>query len=58
MEYTKNGERLNYHNPSLDQWVRVLIIVILVMGRFFSCANLENKVYWIDEGYTSGRISG
>jgi uncharacterized membrane protein len=25
---------------------------------FFRFANLEKKVYWIDEGYTSGRISG
>ncbi len=27
------------------------------MGIFFRFANLENKVYWIDEGYTCGRIS-
>ena len=57
IEFTKNGERLNYHNPSLGKWVRILIIVILVMGIFFRFANLENKVYWIDEGYTSLRIS-
>ena len=58
MESTKNGERLNYHNSSLDKWVRFLIIVILVMGIFFRFANLQNKVYWIDEGYTSLGISG
>lgn len=58
MESTKNGERLNYHNPLLDKWVRFVITVILVMGIFFRFANLENKVYWIEEGYTSGRISG
>jgi uncharacterized membrane protein len=58
MESTKNGERLNYHNPSLDKWVRFLIIVILVRGIFFRFANLEKKVYWRDEGYTSLRISG
>jgi uncharacterized membrane protein len=58
MESTKNGERLNYHNPSLDKWVRFLIIVILVMGMFFRFANLQKKVYWIDEGYTSLGISG
>jgi len=38
--------------------VRFLIIVILVRGIFFRFANLEKKVYWIDEGYTSRRISG
>ena len=53
-----NGTRLNSHNPSLDKWVRVLMIVILVLGIFFRFANLEKKVYWIDEGYTSLRISG
>ncbi|MEG3923749.1 glycosyltransferase family 39 protein [Microcoleus sp. D3_18a_C4] len=58
MEYRKNGTRLNSHNPSLDKWVRVLMIVILVMGIFFRFANLDKKVYWIDEGYTSLRISG
>jgi len=58
MESTKNGERLNYHNPSHDKWVRFLIIVILVRDMFFRFANLPKKVYWIDEGYTSLRISG
>jgi uncharacterized membrane protein len=38
--------------------VRFLIIVILVRGIFFRFANLEKKVYWRDEGYTSLRISG
>ena len=58
MELPKNCERLNSHNPSLDKWLRVLIIVVLVFGIFFRFANLGNKVYWIDEAYTSLRISG
>ena len=58
MESTKNGARLNSHHPSLDKWLRVLIIVVLVFGIFFRFANLGNKVYWIDEAYTSLRISG
>jgi uncharacterized membrane protein len=58
MESTKKGERLNYHNSSLDKWVRFLIIVILVMGMFFRFANLQKKVYWIDECYTYLGISG
>jgi len=58
MESTKKGERLNYHNSSLDKWVKFLIIVILVMGMFFRFANLQKKVYWIDEGYTYLGISG
>ena len=58
MESRKNGTRLNSHNTSLDKWVRVLMIVILVLGIFFRFANLEKKPYWVDEGYTSLRISG
>lgn len=58
MEFTKNRDRLNSPHPPLDKWLRFLIIVILVIGIFFRFVNLEKKVYWIDEGYTSLRISG
>jgi uncharacterized membrane protein len=58
MELPKNGDRLNSHNPPLDKWLRVLIIVVLVLGIFFRFANLGKKVYWIDESYTSLRMSG
>jgi uncharacterized membrane protein len=42
----------------LPKWLRFLIIFVLVIGVCFRFANLEKKVYWIDEGYTSMRISG
>ncbi|MEG4274580.1 MULTISPECIES: glycosyltransferase family 39 protein [unclassified Microcoleus] len=58
MESTKDRDRLNSHNHSLDKWLRLLIIVVLVLGIFFRFANLGKKVYWIDESYTSLRISG
>ena len=58
MESTKNCDRQNSQNLSLDKWLRFLIIVVLVLGIFFRFANLGNKVYWIDEAYTSLRISG
>lgn len=35
-----------------------LIIVLLVIGIFFRFVNLDRKVYWVDETYTSLRISG
>ena len=38
--------------------LKVCLIIILVMGVFFRLDNLENKVYWHDEVYTSLRISG
>lgn len=39
-------------------WLRVLIIVVLALGIFFRFANLDKKVYWVDESYTSLRIAG
>lgn len=39
-------------------WLRVVIVVLLVLGIFFRFANLDLKVYWEDEAFTSLRISG
>lgn len=43
-----------FHQTSLG----FLIIVLLVLGVFFRFVNLDRKVYWLDEVYTSLRISG
>ncbi len=40
------------------RWLRFLVIVLLVLGLFFRFVNLDRKVYWCDETYTSLRISG
>lgn len=46
-------------NSSLPPtWLRFLIVVLLVLGIFFRFFNLDKKVYWLDETYTSLRISG
>lgn len=39
-------------------WLRSLIIILLVLGIFFRLTNLDRKIYWMDEVYTSLRISG
>lgn len=39
-------------------WLRFLIIFLLAMGILFRFFNLDGKVYWNDEIYTSLRISG
>ncbi|WP_414564473.1 MULTISPECIES: glycosyltransferase family 39 protein [unclassified Anabaena] len=39
-------------------WLRFLIVILLVLGIFFRFVNLDQKVYWHDEAYTSLRISG
>jgi uncharacterized membrane protein len=38
--------------------IRFLLIVLLVLGVFFRFVNLDRKVYWHDEAYTSLRIAG
>ncbi|HEY9818789.1 MAG TPA: glycosyltransferase family 39 protein [Candidatus Obscuribacterales bacterium] len=42
----------------LKQWLRWGAIALLVIGILFRFGNLGKKVYWIDETYTSLRISG
>ncbi len=38
--------------------LRFLVIVLLVLGVFFRFVNIDRKVYWFDEAFTSLRISG
>ena len=44
-------------NWRLSSW-NILTIVILVIGIFFRFLNLDTKVYWPDETFTSMRIAG
>jgi uncharacterized membrane protein len=37
---------------------RGFIIITLILGLFFRCANLDKKVYWVDEVATSLRVAG
>ncbi len=39
-------------------WLRFLLIIILVIGVFFRFVNIDKKVYWTDEVFSSLRISG
>ncbi len=39
-------------------WLSFLIITLLILGIFFRLTNLDRKIYWFDETYTSLRISG
>ncbi len=43
--------------PLTSTW-RYLIIITLLLGLFFRCFNIDRKVYWHDEVFTSLRISG
>jgi uncharacterized membrane protein len=46
------------HLKVAPYWLHFLIVVVLVLGVFFRFLNLDGKVYWHDETYTSLRISG
>ncbi|KAB8331950.1 hypothetical protein SD80_020750 [Scytonema tolypothrichoides VB-61278] len=46
------------HIKLAPNWLRFLIVVVLVVGVFFRFFNLDGKVYGHDETYTSLRISG
>lgn len=41
-----------------SKWVHFVVITILVIGIFFRLFNIDKKLYWMDETYTSLRISG
>jgi uncharacterized membrane protein len=38
--------------------LRSTLVLLLILGIFFRFANLDRKIYWFDETYTSLRISG
>ncbi|MBW4625443.1 MAG: glycosyltransferase family 39 protein [Brasilonema octagenarum HA4186-MV1] len=46
------------HIKLAPNWLRFLIVVVLVVGVFFRFFNIDGKVYGHDETYTSLRISG
>lgn len=41
-----------------SEWLRLFLITLLVLGIFFRLVNLDKKVYWYDETFTSLRVSG
>ena len=40
------------------KWLIFLTAIVLVIGIFFRFTNLDRKFYWVDETYTSLRVSG
>jgi uncharacterized membrane protein len=38
--------------------LRILIAILIILGIFFRCVNLDKPVYWFDETFTSLRVSG
>ncbi|BAZ41618.1 hypothetical protein NIES4101_75850 [Calothrix sp. NIES-4101] len=46
------------HLRIAPNWLRYFIVVVLVLGVFFRCVNLDIKVFSHDETYTMLRLSG
>jgi len=49
---------VNKHGGFYSTQLRFFIVVLLLLGIFFRFVNLERKLYWHDEAYTSLRNSG
>lgn len=50
--------RFFFKNHSLNTAIQWMIVLMIVLGVFFRCFNLDHKVYWYDEALTSQRNSG
>ncbi|BDI18020.1 hypothetical protein ANSO36C_38220 [Nostoc cf. commune SO-36] len=47
------------HNWIISKsWLRFIIIILLVIGVFFRFVNIDKKLYWGDEVFSSLRLSG
>ncbi len=57
-----NNQNNNFHNlnksSTYNYYLIFLIIVLLLLGIFFRFANLEEKVFWVDEVATITRVAG
>ncbi|NUN64234.1 hypothetical protein HCU40_05610 [Pseudanabaena biceps] len=40
------------------KWLHILVSLVLVLGIFFRVINIDQKIYWSDESFTSLRVSG
>ena len=38
--------------------LKFFFVVLLVLGIFFRFVNIDRKIYWHDEAYTSLRVAG
>lgn len=49
---------LLHKSKIVQNYIYLLLALILAIGVFFRCVNIEKKVYWHDEVYTSVRVAG
>ena len=39
-------------------WLIIVVIIVIIIGIFFRVTNIDKKIYWHDEVYTSLRVAG
>jgi uncharacterized membrane protein len=49
---------MHYQTKMMPQWLRFVLIIVIVLSIFFRLSNIDRKVYWHDEVFTSLVISG
>lgn len=57
-QLAQNNSKFIGNGKYIPTWLRFLIVVMLLWGIFFRFANLDKKVYWHDEVFTSLAIGG
>jgi uncharacterized membrane protein len=58
MTLSSIGDRNKTHNRIVRQAWLFLVLVIFLLGLFFRCANLDRKIFWVDEVATATRTAG
>lgn len=49
---------INNQRSPREFWLIIVIIIIIIIGIFFRVINIDKKIYWHDEVYTSLRVAG
>jgi uncharacterized membrane protein len=49
---------MHYQTKIMPQWLRFVLIIVIILSIFFRLSNIDRKVYWHDEVFTSLVISG
>ena len=49
---------INKVRSNSQYWLKIVIIIVILWGFFFRVTNIDKKIYWHDEVYTSLRVAG
>lgn len=49
---------VNKVRSNSQYWLKIVIIIVILCGVFFRVTNIDKKIYWHDEIYTSLRVAG